>query len=37
MQAYGLIIALFVNIFSTETNRRLKTGLAQMGRIQKRG
>lgn len=24
MQAYGLIIALFVNIFSKETNRQLK-------------
>lgn len=26
MQAYGLIIALFVNIFSKETNRHLKRG-----------
>lgn len=26
MQAYGLIIALFVNIFSKETNRQLKVG-----------
>lgn len=26
MQAYGLIIALFVNIFRKETNGRLKRG-----------
>lgn len=31
MQAYGLIIALFVNIFSKETNRQLKRGASAGG------
>lgn len=33
MQAYGLIIALFVNIFSKETNRQLKQGPMPGGRL----
>ena len=36
MQAYGLIIALFVNIFSKETNRQLKAGPVAGGATAKR-
>lgn len=32
MQAYGLIIAVFVNIFSKETNRQGKAGGLEEGR-----